>query len=222
MQTDSKDNRIARLSAALSALWTASEDRDLIASTLQALDGKYDLSLKIEREPGVQEILAQMAGRLGGAFKSRAPIRGKRILDIACGSNTSRAPDSLYINTPIGENRIGHSDSSGYTALFEPWFCRLLLELGADPVGIDLGDLSDETFEFYRVDLGKIGTLDFLPDHSFDAVQDSRLFGSPEFVARFPERAYRLHIAGEIRRQEHRLLKQNGIVVHSDAEELLS
>jgi hypothetical protein len=97
----------------------------------------------------------------------------------------------------------------------------MLFELGANPVGIDFGDLESEVFAHYRVDLGKIGALDFLPDHSFDALQDSRLFGSPEFTAQFPKKADRLKIAREIRRQEQRLLKADGIVIHSDAESLL-
>jgi hypothetical protein len=151
-----------------------------------------------------------------------ANIRGKRLLDIACGSNTSRAPASIYVNTPFGERRIGNSNAEEFTAQFEPWFCRLVFELGADSVGVDFGDLEGETFEHYRVDLGKIGALDFLPAHSIDAVQDSRLFGSPEFTAQFPNRADRLRVAQEIRRQEKRLLRPNGFVVHSDAEELLA
>jgi len=77
----------------------------------------------------------------------------------------------------------------GYTSQFEPWFCRILFELGAD--------------------------------HSFDGIQDSRLFGSPEFTAQFPNQADRLKVAQEIRRQEKRLLKTNGIVIHSDADALL-
>jgi hypothetical protein len=115
---------------------------------------------------------------------------------------------------------IGRSNK-GYTAQFEPWFCRILFELGANPVGVDFGDLESEIFVHYRVDLGKIGGLDFLPDHSFDAVQDSRLFGSPEFTAQFPNQADRLKIAQEIKQQEQRLLKANGIVIHSDANALL-
>ena len=147
--------------------------------------------------------------------------KGKRILDIACGSNTSKAPSSISINTPFGEKRFGRS-TKGYTAQFEPWFCRILLELGADPVGIDFGDLEGEAFEHHRADLGQRGALDLLPSHAFDAVQDSRLFGSPEFTSQFPNRADRLRVAEEIRRQEQRLLKPNGIVVHSDAEALLA
>ena len=97
----------------------------------------------------------------------------------------------------------------------------MLFELGANPVGIDLGDLESEIFVHYRVDLGKLGALDFLPDRSFDAVQDSRLFGSPEFTAQFPNQGDRLKIAQEIKQQEQRLLIANGIVIHSDADALL-
>jgi hypothetical protein len=180
------------------------------------LDTRYDLARKIRREPGVEDILVQMFGRLANVFERLSDVQNKKILDIACGSNTSKAPASLFIDTPFGKKTRGKS-SEGYTAQFEPWFCRILLELGADPVGIDFGDLDSEAFMHYRVDLGKIGALDFLPDHSFDAVQDSRLFGSPEFTAQFPNKADRLKIAQEIRRQEQRLLKANGIVIHSDA-----
>jgi hypothetical protein len=111
--------------------------------------------------------------------------------------------------------------SHGYTAQFEPWFCRILFELGAHPVGVDLGDLDAELFTHHRVDLGQTGALGFLPDHSFDAIQDSRLFGSPEFTAQFPNQVDRLKIAQEIKQQEQRLLKTDGIVIHSDADALL-
>ena len=53
----------------------------------------------------------------------------------------------------------------------------------------------ENDFEHYPVDLGVPGALDFLPDHSFDAVQDSRLFGSPEFTTQFPNPADRLTAA---------------------------
>jgi hypothetical protein len=161
-----------------------------------------------------------MLGRLANSFRSLSNIRDNRILDIACGSNTSKAPTSLQIDSPFGKVSIGRA-SQGFTAQFEPWFCRILYELGADAVGIDFGDLDRELFTHYRVDLGQIGALDFLPSHSFDAVQDSRLFGSPEFTAQFPNQSDRLKVAQEIRRQEQRLLKTNGIVIHSDAEALL-
>ncbi len=196
------------------------EERDLIATLVNALDARYDLSRKLAKETGVGEIIKQLLGRILTGFGDLANVSGKRILDLACGSNTSKAPSSIYIDTPFGAQTIGTADTEGYTAQFEPWFCRVLLQLGAHPVGIDLGDLEGEAFEHYRVDLGQIGALDFLPGHSFDAVQDSRLFGSPEFTGQFPDPSNRLKVAIEIRRQEERLLTTDGRVIHSDAEQL--
>jgi hypothetical protein len=209
-----------RLIAQLNRLWKAEGDHVLIANAIRALNTRYDLNRKIKKEPGVEGIITQMFGRLARSFERLSEIRNKRILDIACGSNTSKAPAALFIDTPFGQKTITRA-SEGYTAQFEPWFCRILLELGADPVGVDFGDLESEAFVHFRVDLGKPGALDFLPGRSFDGVQDSRLFGSPEFTAQFPGQAERLKIAQEIRRQEQRLLKLTGIVIHSDADALL-
>jgi hypothetical protein len=203
----------------LMLLWDDPQERDELAKALRALDARYGLSRKMTKEPGVAEIIAQMVGRLAAAYRKLSDLRGKKILDIACGSNTSKFPSQIVVNTPFGAKTIGRP-SKGYTALFEPWFCRILLELGADPVGVDMGDLEAEAFTHHRVDLGRTGALDFLPEHSFDAFQDSRLFGSPEFTAQFPDPADRLQVAREIRRQETRLLKPGGTIIHSDAQEI--
>ena len=220
MRAGSSNRQLDALITSLNGLWKDKQDRFLLTSTIRWLDTRYMLSKKIANEPGVQEILKQMIGRLADAFGKLSNIQGKKILDIACGSNTSKAPASLDIDTPFGRRVIKHANI-GYTAQFEPWFCRILFELGAEAVGIDFGDLDRELFTHYRVDLGQMGALNFLPDHSFDAIQDSRLFGSPEFTAQFPSPADRLKVAEEIRRQERRLLKANGIVIHSDADALL-
>lgn len=220
MKTSSSNNKQERLVTKLNRLWKDERDRILNANTIEALNTRYDLNGKMTKEPGVEEIITQMFGRLANSFERLSNIRDKKILDIACGSNTSKAPSALFIDTTFGRKTV-KSSSKGYTAQFEPWFCRILLELGANPVGIDFGDLESEVFVHYRVDLGKIGALDFLPDHSFDAVQDSRLFGPPEFTAQFPNQTDRLKIAKEITQQEQRLLKANGIVIHSDANALL-
>ena len=216
----SRNNKQDRLVAKLNHLWREEQDHVLVANILRALNTRYHLNSKIRKEPGVEEVVTQMFGRLANSFEKLSVIRNRKILDIACGSNTSKAPTSLFIDTPFGQKTIGRSNQ-GYTTQFEPWFCRILFELGAQPVGVDFGDLETEVFEHYRVDLGKIGALGFLPDHSFDAVQDSQLFGSPEFTAQFPDQADRLNIAQEIKQQEQRLLKVNGIVIHSDADALL-
>jgi len=220
MRATSGSNPLERLIPELNGLWKEEQDQILLANTIRALNTRYDLKAKIRKEPGVEDILKQMFGRLANSYERLADIQSQRILDIACGSNTSKAPASLFIDTPFGRRAIGNA-RKGYTAQFEPWFCRMLFELGADPVGVDFGDLESESFTHYQVDLGKIGALDFLPDSSFDGVQDSRLFGSPEFTAQFPNKADRVKIAQEIKRQEQRLLKENGIVIHSDADTLL-
>ncbi len=215
MKKEQIENRTDRLIAGLSGMWEDEQDRARIAKTIQALDTRYDLEQKLAREPGVAEIIAQMTGRLARSYARLADLQGKRILDIACGSNTSKLPASLHLKTPLGELSVG--GSKGYTALFEPWFCRILFELGATPVGVDFGDLEEEAFTHYKVDLGKTGAMDFLPEASFDAIQDSRLFGSPEFTAEFPKESDRLDVAHEIVKQEQRLLKPGGIIIHSDA-----
>jgi hypothetical protein len=204
------------LIASIGNLSNNPRDALLIAQVTKALDMKYRLTEKTAREPGLKDIIQQFIGRIEHAFGSLANVKGKRILDIACGSNTSKAPENFFVNTPFGERTIRIADTSAYTAQFEPWFCRILLELEADPVGVDIGDLEGEAFEHYHVDLGIPGALDFLPDHSFDAIQDSRLFGSPEFTTVFPERAQRLTVSEKMKKQELRLLKKKGIIIHSD------
>lgn len=135
--------------------------------------------------------------RLIDAFGALSAVHGRAVLDIPSGSNSSRSP--------VTGKR---------TAEFEPWMCRLLLALGARPVGIDIGDLDGEAFEHHHVDLGVPGALDFLPTGSFDAIHESRLFGSPEFRTVYSRAADR--IRREIHRQERRLLRPGGILIHSD------
>jgi hypothetical protein len=213
--------KLDELIVVLSSLTNAREEKDLVASTLNALDDRYALSQKMAREPGLEEIIQQLLGRIYRAYGALNKLKGRRILDIACGSSTSKAPSFVFVNTPFGEQRLPIPAKDGYTAQFEPWLCRVLLELSADPVGVDRGNLDGETFEHYNVDLGQPGALNFLPGGSFDAVHDSRLFGSPEFTTQFPNQADRLRVAEEIWRQEQRLLKATGIVIHSDAANLV-
>jgi len=174
-------------------------ERALLSRAIERLDERHELGRKYAREKEVASILEEFIGRLQQAFPSLARVRGKRILDIASGSNSSRSPTT-----------------GRRTALFEPWFARLLLELGAEVVALDAGDLDGERFEHHRIDLGRPGALDFLPDASFDGVQDSRLFGSPEFRKAYPRRRDHERVKAEIARQEERVLKPSGVLVHSD------
>jgi len=89
------NNKQDRLIAKLSRLWTAQQDRILVSKNIQALNTRYDLNKKMTSEPGVEEIIKQMFGRLANSFGRLSNIQNKKILDIACGSNTSKAPASL-------------------------------------------------------------------------------------------------------------------------------
>ena len=181
----------------LIALGRTPADRELLARAFNELDVGHRLASKIGAEPNLAAIMTEFVSRLVDAFGPLSTIRGQIVLDIACGSNSSRSP--------VTGRR---------TAEFEPWMCRLLVALGARPVGIDIGDLVDEAFVHHPVDLGVPGALDFLATGSFDAVHESRLFGSPEFRAAHGRATER--IRREIHRQERRLLKPGGILIHSD------
>ena len=181
----------------MTALGRTPSDRELLGRALRELDARHRLATKIAAEPDLAAIMAEFASRLMDAFGPLSAIREQTVLDIACGSSSSRSPVTGQL-----------------TAAFEPWMCRLLLELGARPVGIDIGDLAGEAFEHHSVDLGATGALDFLPPGSFDAVHESRLFGSPEFRAAHGHATER--VRREIHRQERRLLRPGGLLIHSD------
>ena len=181
----------------LAALGRTRPDRALLDRVLGQLAARHHLGSKIAAEPRLAAIMAEFVTRLFDAFGSLSRIAGRTVLDIACGSSSSRSPVTGL-----------------ETAEFEPWMCRLLLELGARPVGIDIGDLAGEAFENHRVDLGVPGALDFLASESFDAIHESRLFGSPEFRAAHAPATER--IRREIHHQERRLLRPGGILIHSD------
>ncbi len=183
----------------LIALGRTGSDRDLLEHAVRSLDQKHAVGAKLTKEPVLREVLAEFVSRLLEAYGGLAAVRGQRVLDIAGGSNSSRSPATGRI-----------------TVAFEPWMARLLAELGAQPVVVDIGDLDRETFEHYRVDLGYPRALDFLPDASFDAIHESRLFGSPEFRAAYGPATD--SVRAEIHRQERRLLRPGGILIHSDGQ----
>ena len=99
----SRNNKQDRLLAKLNHLWKEEQDHILVTNILRTLDTRYNLNRKIRKEPGVEDIVTQMFGRLANSFEKLSAIRNKKILDIACGSNTSKAPTSLFIDTPFGQ-----------------------------------------------------------------------------------------------------------------------
>lgn len=106
------------------------------------------------------DIVRQLAWVLVAA---NGDILGKRILDLGCGS-TGGSLDA----------------DAGYHGIFAPWLARTLIELGANPVGIDFGNLQGEKFEGHTVDLLKPDSLNFLGDSSIDIVHSRALFTSPQ------------------------------------------
>jgi hypothetical protein len=119
MKKNSTDNILDGLIDSLNRLWRDPRDQLCIAKTIRVLNAQYDLTNKIAKEPEVYEIIEQMIGRLAASFGNTINIQNKQILDIACGSNTSKAPASVHINTPFGQMKLG-GPNKGYTALFEP------------------------------------------------------------------------------------------------------
>ena len=130
--------------------------------------------------------------QLREAFTNIDDVRGKRILDLACGSRT-------YEDDPLKR--------------YEPWMCRLLLQLGAIPVGVDLAAQREERFESHRADLTISDSLSFLPSHSFDAA----------YVSAFPTRKAIWHLDSkglkwpsmreDILSHMRRCLKPEGVII---------
>ena len=188
---------MADVLADIVALGRTDSDRALLRRALGELDAQCQLALKITANHHLAVIMTEFITRLEDAFGSLAATRGQAVLDIACGSSSSRSPVTGL-----------------QTSEFEPWMCRLLWELGAYPVGLDIGDNAGEVFVHHRGDLGVPGALDFLASGSFDAIHESRLFGSPEFRSAHGSDTER--IRREILRQERRLLRRGGVLIHSD------
>ncbi len=140
-------------------------------------------------------------------FAVNGNIKGKRILDLGCGS-TGGTEESL---------------PEYFGVLFQPWLCRTLVELGAYPIGVDIGELEREKFEAYRTNLLTLGALAMLPDDSIDVVHSRALFTSPELDEQFhrssppwlfrPERED--YLMKLLKLQVERVLKPGGSFVYS-------
>jgi hypothetical protein len=89
------------------------------------------------------------------------------------------------------------------------------LELGAEPVGVDIGNLEGEEFEHYQLNLLRKKTLDFLPDHSFDAINMSLLLSSPQ-LEKISTMKQREEMEVELKHQVERLLKDDGKIIEMD------
>jgi hypothetical protein len=126
-------------------------------------------------------------------------LKGKRILDLGCGNN-SHNDDLLGDMT----NRM-----------FEPWLCRALNESGANPVGVDIGNLDMEEFEHHQVNLLKKECLHFLKDNSIDIANAHLLFDS-YFLHKFQEHSRSgIDLKGILMPQLERVVRKNGYFLYN-------
>ncbi|MAG02713.1 hypothetical protein CMI42_05225 [Candidatus Pacearchaeota archaeon] len=89
-------------------------------------------------------------------------ISQKRVLDLGCGSHRDTYEAREF-------------DPKKY----EPWICRALIELGANPLGVDIGNLEGEMFEHYTLNLLEPNSLGFIQENSIDIAFESLLYDSP-------------------------------------------
>lgn len=131
-------------------------------------------------------------------YAANGNLEGKTVLDLGCGS-LSNLDDQLG----IFRNRM-----------FEPWLCRILPELGAKPIGIDIGINPDAEFEFYQRNLNDAHVLDFIKDKSIDIVNCNQFYNSPflrSHVRNAPETLKSILIP-----QIERVLKPEGAYIFSE------
>ncbi|HLD55710.1 MAG TPA: hypothetical protein VJB35_05610 [Candidatus Nanoarchaeia archaeon] len=98
-------------------------------------------------------------------------LNGKIILDLGCGCNR------------------GNIESSRYPNEYEPWFSRFAYgtrdKTGLKIYGVDVGNLSGESFPFLQVNLLKKNCLiDYFSENYFDLALAFKLFNSPELEFR--------------------------------------
>lgn len=132
--------------------------------------------------------------QLRAAFPNLNDLRDKRVADIACGSRC-------------------YEDNT--KKQYEPWMSRLLLHLGAIPVGVDLAAQQGEAFDCRRADLTIPDALEILESASFDAA----------YICAFPTRKAIWHLDSKglswpdmrenILSHVRRALKPDGVIIRS-------
>lgn len=110
--------------------------------------------------------------QLARIFSVTSSIEGKTILDLGCGSNTET------------EDIKGSPSNQGNLSIWNPWLCRALYELGANPIGVDFGSLEGEEFEHYsHVDLMTESLLTYLKPSSVDLAHNQATLPSSQMNA---------------------------------------
>lgn len=176
-------------------------ENDKIKEIVNKLAKKFNIN---HVSSHVEGQLSKVSKKFGGLDN----VKGKRILDLGCGSVSGTFETDNF-------NELDRQDGIEPTRTFEPWLCRALVELGANPVGIDIGNLEGEEFEHFQIDLSKPGALDFLPDKSFDGA-NMRLFLTSPHLEQMTNKKKRDDIGKEMDIQMKRLLKDDGKLIETD------
>ena len=193
-----------------------------VAEIICALKEKYQLDFTDRRIP--ESRIVELLARIQNVFGSLENVRDKKILDLGGGARIDK--ETLEImekieeidrdKNPLEYKRLeniliekGKYDVATSDGEFEPWLSRALLELGAHPVVVDIGDNEGEEFEHYQRNLLESGALDFLADKSFDGVIMSLLLNSPQLMEK-TSITEREKMKEELMKQIKRLLKDDG------------
>lgn len=136
------------------------DSRELISGIEQNIIDKYFAG---DKENYIKsQAFSSMVFPLSQILYFSGDIKGKRILDIGCGGKGQYT-----------------SQTSFRSRMYEPWLCRALLELDAEPIGIDARDNSEEEFENYQRDLFEKDSLSDIPESSVDIAHAKGLFNDP-------------------------------------------
>jgi hypothetical protein len=142
--------------------------------------------------------------RLRQSFGDIHAVKGMQIIDVACGSRC-------------------YPDNNG--GKYDPWMSRLLVSLGATPLGIDIAEQQGEAFRPHQADLTVLDALASLESSSVDAYYICA-FPTCKAIARIVEKgltwpAIRENILSHL----NRALKPGGVIIRkftSADEELVS
>ena len=121
-------------------------------------------------------------------------IKDLRILDLGCGASE--------VNSNTLRPRLDGD--------YKPWFCRAIHCLGGKIIGVDMGDLSQERFTAYNVDLSEPDSLKYILDQSIDVATAIAFFNSPSM----PKRGFQT-IKTNILNQLERIVVPEGFLLIS-------
>ncbi|MBT3297497.1 hypothetical protein HN385_01080 [archaeon] len=108
---------------------------------------------------------------------TKGEIKNKRFLCLGCGSTDY---NTNHINSRLASSYYKKDQSNRlFRSTFEPWIPRILLECGAQVIGVDYGGLRGEEFEHYSVNLLEKNVLNMVQDGSVDYVHVEMLWNSP-------------------------------------------